>query len=148
MKHLKNRKFLFVLLCVLLAACNPSKVTDPSDPRFDPTKFSFSDYPRDEQLASALKKILKPNMEREVVEKLLVDAGNAQVVEAVRDNFGGYLNKDKYFQSLKEKHPRIITYQKGGPRKTSAGWLLHVFYNEQNELIQIFVRRLPVLDEK
>ncbi len=67
-----------VALCLSLVACNPFKVTDPNDPRFDPMKFKFSDYTFNNNLYDALDKSLTNGISIEEIDKILVDSGKAE----------------------------------------------------------------------
>ena len=58
---------------VMLTACNPFKVTDPSDPRFDVTKFSFEDYRIEKDLHDALGAVFPSGTNRKVIEDILID---------------------------------------------------------------------------
>lgn len=67
------RKLGIVMAMVLgLWGCNPFKVTDPSDPRFDPTKFSFEDYKTEEEFQEALIKLFPIGTSRSKVDEILL----------------------------------------------------------------------------
>jgi hypothetical protein len=63
----------------LKSGCNPFKVIDPADPRFDPKKFRFEDYEAYRQLKYVLSQIISRGMERSSVEQILVASGGATV---------------------------------------------------------------------
>ena len=69
-----------------LIAAEPFKVTDPRDPRFDPDRFRFSDYletdsrrPTWGQMDAAFAALFPSGVSRDVVERVLVNAGRAHV---------------------------------------------------------------------
>jgi len=53
----------------------PFKVTDPSDPKFDPNKFEFDDYSGDMGILHAMRQIFYVGMPRDDVEKILLNGG-------------------------------------------------------------------------
>lgn len=60
-----------------------TKITDPSDPRFDPMKFSFRDYTKKRgnewDLPAALLKMSPPGTDKAYVEKILIDVADAEM---------------------------------------------------------------------
>ncbi|MBP7722391.1 MAG: hypothetical protein KA155_07615 [Alphaproteobacteria bacterium] len=73
---MKNIIFLFTVL--VLSACNPFKITDPSNPRFKPENFSFKDYGNRESYIQAFKILFPIGTKKEFVESVLVEAGGAK----------------------------------------------------------------------
>jgi hypothetical protein len=63
-----------VFLGGFMAFGNPFKVTDPSDPRFNPDKFSFSDYKSREELADAFRVLFPVGTPKEFVDRVLIKA--------------------------------------------------------------------------
>ncbi|MCB1558099.1 MAG: hypothetical protein KDJ50_04175 [Alphaproteobacteria bacterium] len=78
---MKNFILFIVSLCMLAttACSDPFKVTDPSDPKFNPDKFKFEDYPGIPLMTDALKKLFPVGTPKEFVEKILVDVGGARL---------------------------------------------------------------------
>lgn len=74
---MKNWRFLIcAFILALLCACNPLKVTDPRDPRFNPNNFSFSDYDKTE-VRSVFMVLFPVGTSQEFIDKVLVEAGGA-----------------------------------------------------------------------
>lgn len=83
------------LMMLTTSACsNPFKVTDPSDPKFNPDKFSFNDYKTHEELRDAFRKLFPVGTDREFIERVLVNAGGAKIVDTFdfKAEGGGYLH--------------------------------------------------------
>jgi hypothetical protein len=74
------KKYLVVMGCLVLAACDPFKVTDPNDPNFDPMKFRFSDYNHNEEI-EVFRKIFPVGTKKEFVDQVFVEAGNANMFQ-------------------------------------------------------------------
>jgi hypothetical protein len=76
------KRFIIVVMSLMMltttACSNPFKVTDPSDPKFNPDKFRFEDYPGIPQMTEALKKLFPVGTPKEFVERVLVKAGGAE----------------------------------------------------------------------
>ena len=73
-------KTILILICsISVGACNPLKVTDPSDPNFDPDKFSFRDnfFDREAKI-DAFRKLFPPGTPKAFVAQVLVAAGGAK----------------------------------------------------------------------
>lgn len=107
---------MFVVLAVplALAGCdNPFKVTEPSDPEFDVTKFDFNDYDNHKELINVLRKLFKPGDSREKIEKILVDAvgAGAQNVTHIK-TFGKIRDQLIAEKRLLKKSDRVVSYQK------------------------------------
>ena len=79
-----NRLFLIIVMVLSITACNPLKVTDPNDPRFDPNAFHFSDYGTRDKYRVALPIIFPVGMPRDVAEKRMLDAGATKSVREYR----------------------------------------------------------------
>lgn len=69
----------FVNLCLVFAvmlsltACNPFKVTDPSDPRFDPMKFEFEDYNEPKKIGDTLRRMFPQGTDIKEIEKVFLN---------------------------------------------------------------------------
>lgn len=66
-----------LVIATILVAPNPFKITDPTDPRFDPNRFQFRDYSNREAYQRALAVIFPIGMPREQAEKRMLNAGSA-----------------------------------------------------------------------
>lgn len=66
---------------IVLVAFNPFKVTDPSDPKFNPDKFSFKDY-KGEEVYGSFRKLFPVGTSKEFVERILVKAGKANFFQS------------------------------------------------------------------
>lgn len=60
---------------VLLEAPIPFKVTDPSDPNFDPLKFKYTDYYSESEFAAAIKTMFPVGTKKNDVDRILIDIG-------------------------------------------------------------------------
>ncbi len=85
MRVLKNNKLyaflgVGIILCLVgwIAIMHPFKVVDPTDPRFDPVKFSFSDYKTKEELRSAFLKLFPLGTDSSFVDNVLIEVGGAK----------------------------------------------------------------------
>jgi hypothetical protein len=56
---------------------NPFKITDPSDPRFDPAKFDFCDYEDEGGNMRAFEIIFPVGTKKDYVDKILIGSGGA-----------------------------------------------------------------------
>ena len=104
-------------------ADNPMKVTDPSDPRFDPDAFRFEDYLTKEELIDAFRKLFPPGTPKEFVDRALIKAGGAQSWES--DSI-----KNLFYYREPEN---IVLHFKQPPNN---GFI----FNERLEVINIWVR--------
>lgn len=73
---------LMPFLFSLTACSNPFKVTDPTDPRFDPDKFSFRDYNGRHETIDAFRKLFPPGTPKGFVDRVLVEAGGANPIQS------------------------------------------------------------------
>jgi hypothetical protein len=76
----RGRKMLYGIALVLVLWCivfDVFKVTDPSDPKFDPYKFKFTDYSLQE-LGGVFGKLFHPGVDRAFIENVLVSSGGAR----------------------------------------------------------------------
>lgn len=117
---------LFLLLAVAaFVIVNPFKVTDPSDPRFDPDKFKFSNYSYDDDsLRDAFQKLFPIGTPKDFVDRVLVDAGGAT---------GGQGRTLKELYSYYEpKGERLRHLMKGPPH-------YNFIFNEDNTVNNIYL---------
>jgi hypothetical protein len=80
----KGRKMLYEIAIALVLWCvvfDVFKVTDPSDPKFDPYQFKFTDYSLQE-LDGVFIKLFHPGVDRTFVENVLVSRGGADIVKS------------------------------------------------------------------
>jgi len=61
-----------------MAVADAIKVTDPTDPRFNPDEFKFTDYKNPDELVVIYKKIFPIGTSKEFVDRVLVKAGGAR----------------------------------------------------------------------
>jgi hypothetical protein len=99
------KKFIPVLLLMLLVACNPFKITDPNDPKFDPMKFRFEDYKNDDSLTAALKKVFPVGTEISYVDGILVNSEKANKNTSER---GDYHIVNYVYMSFKQVNHTFI----------------------------------------
>ena len=98
---MKNFILFIVSLCMLAttACSDPFKVTDPSDPKFNPDKFKFEDYPGIPLMTDALKKLFPVGTPKEFVEKILVDVGGARLeIYLQQSRLKKKINRGKVFR--------------------------------------------------
>lgn len=146
-------RVLFVSLIVLvlvgvataLLALNPFKVTDPADPRFDVTKFKFSDYESKDELFDALSVIFPVSTKRFNVEKILI-------------NDASYWSSDIYEADIPENgfpHGRKPSSNWSGAnyfidyglrpnecqKENNCYWVRILFNKKTNELLEIHIEK-------
>lgn len=113
-------KSILILLCTTsLAACNPFKVTDPNDPKFDPAKFQFSDYPDFETASNVLNEIFPLGTKDTKVNSLLLENLNLLSSEKV------YIGEDK-------KNKYSVYYFFPNDIKKSKNSYVWVVYDKEN----------------
>ena len=104
------------------------KVTDPNDLRFDPMKFNYCDY-KSSAISDVYEKIFRPGDSKKNIDKILIDAGKANV---------GQINEAKINGKILYK---TMTY--GMPNKLCNPHLKkpphHIFlFNSEDKLINIY----------
>ena len=87
-----------MILCLAIAACNPFKITDPNDPRFDPMKFKFEDYRDSREVQSFLLKYIPIGTDIALVDNYLVKSAGA-----VKRKYTKMPNKKIYVYSYMPK---------------------------------------------
>lgn len=131
-------KKILLILCLAVVACNPFKVIDPSDPRFDPYKFRFSDYVRftkgekskgdkyyESELYLVIKELLKPGINEEKVDKILLNDPHVKKIDidaANGKNYKNYIYKRWYMHLV--------------PTPNKPGVSITVEYTEDGKLIK------------
>lgn len=80
--------FFVLVVCVSVAACASSKVTDPRDPKFDATQFRFEDYSSKSEISPIIHHMFPVGTDRSYVEKILVDIGQASSFPLPEKIFG------------------------------------------------------------
>lgn len=99
---------LIAVIGIVMSIANPFKVTDPSDPRFNPDKFRFSDYSYDDDsLRDAFRKLFPIGTPKEYVDRVLVDAGNARMSQDP--------TYDELYLYYEPKWHRLRHFMKGPP---------------------------------
>lgn len=97
-----------LVIATVLVAPNPFKITDPADPRFDPTRFDFCDY--DElELWKALGSLFPPGTSKSYIDAVLVEAGDARTgpYNQAKDDSPSSLGYTTYGRPNKWCHPHI-----------------------------------------
>lgn len=130
MTNVHRHMFLSLILCFCVVACNPFKVTDPSDPRFDPMKFRFEDYDRT-GLHRALSKLLPVGTPESKVDSLLLNGANATKVDSSVYHANTYTYSKHitgaWFRELITLHPY-------------AGYAVIVEYDHNNNLTKFTLK--------
>jgi hypothetical protein len=83
-KPMRDRKMIYGIVIALILWCvafDVFKVTDPSDPKFDPYQFKFTDYSLQE-LDGVFSKLFHPGVDRTFIENVLVSRGGADIVKS------------------------------------------------------------------
>lgn len=114
---------LLVIVVSYVVATAPFKVTDPSDPRFDPMKFNFRDYRGEGLTVSDVFPVLfPPGTPKDLVDKILVEAGGATSRQSELRESQWVYQEPAYY--------RGINSIKGAP--------IHVFvFDEHNRVVNI-----------
>jgi len=130
-------RFLFLVLVIfVVSGCNPSKVTDPSSPEFDPKKFRFSDYSTNtdfrnniyqSELSLVMKKILKTGMTEEEVDQIIL---NDPYVKKIDINHVSGKNFKNYF--YKRWYMHLF------PSPNRVGISIYVEYSQDGKLLNYF----------
>jgi len=107
----------------VLAYPVPWKVIDPTDPRFDPLAFRFSDYDSGFQSGQVYACLFPKGTDKSYVDRILVDIGNAITQKNM------VKNKDYY-------HPNEYKYTYSTPRSKFG----HAMYTLVAEEKSIFIR--------
>ncbi|MCB9989805.1 MAG: hypothetical protein H6867_00310 [Rhodospirillales bacterium] len=119
-------KWLVILgCCLFLAGCkSPGKVTDPSDPNFDPMQFRFEDYRSREEFQPVLRQMFPVGTPKEHIDKILIDAGGAKDkgVTLYSRGFYRYEYKPWYFPITE-----MLAFSNCMP------WSVRVCYDEQQK---------------
>lgn len=127
-------------ILLLLASCD-SKVTDPSDPRFDPAQFDFNDYQNYDDLSAVFRSVLTPGVHKEDVDALLVAAGKGTSRKLDADTtFGFGANIDSMLANTLRLSPSgtVMLYHKKMSRTyVPNSWKILVVYDEHMRLINI-----------
>lgn len=111
----------FHLYGCLWTGCNPLKVVDPTDPRFEALKFQFEDYGSETQLAHAISQIVKPDMDRRTIDRILVESGHASIRETQEGRAVYYTYPDK-----SEKIERGV-------------WVVTVYYPDRTHVERVWL---------
>lgn len=135
-----------IMFCgvLVLAACNPFKVTDPHDPHFDPMKFDFYDYRNHKEMAEVLRALFPVGTPLERVDEILVDVGGGSRIEWERTDiktFGANVERKINTSLLVNRSKRIIRYGHFGKNpkffaNQKFSWLILFFFDENDRVIQ------------
>ena len=108
---------------------NPLKIVDPSDQRFDPSKFQFEDYLTDrEMLHAALEVLLPVGLSKQEVERRFVEKAGGEV---------RLLSDEQYM--IRHPATALIPLWHSCPAKRS--WAIRIFYKDGS--LQQFELRGP-----
>lgn len=69
---------------LMITACNPFKITDPNDPKFDPYKFSFGDFNAQNE-KYYLQALFPIGTDKVFIDKILIGAGKAKKFQSSGD---------------------------------------------------------------
>lgn len=152
------KKFLIFFSLLLVAAIpfgfamsDPFKVTDPNDPNFDPAKFEFNDYRDDKEMAGVLKVLFPIGTSIDKVDAILVGSGQAirtsQKSNPYFNTLGGSVDQKIDSQKLIKEAKDIIHYGYEGKNPTFV-WMIVVFYDDQDHVMQIICRNEVVFEER
>lgn len=113
------------------------KVTDPSDPRFNPDRFSFSDYKDHDELVIAFRKLFPIGTPKKFVDRVLVKAGRAK-------ESGPHKPTDYFYSETSYTEPYRFV-----PPYIYPGTPVHLFYfDQQQNLVEINVALLGYVHGK
>jgi hypothetical protein len=110
----------FNLYACMKMGCDPFKIIDPADLRFNAKRFHFEDYPSEADLDYAISHLIRPGMTRDQVEAILVNAGKATVGTSTDANASSYTYPDYLFPD-------------GGL------WVIRVFYENGDRVQSVWV---------
>jgi hypothetical protein len=134
-------------LCVLAALIwyvvldfpPPWKITDPSDPRFDVTKFEFDDYTSDIALSKALRILFPIGTDKSDVDRVLGDMGRAKISKVTGKNpYRDDPSEQEYYCEYRSLRSFISDYFSGMPEGEFT-WKVLVTYDQNNKLKKIHV---------
>lgn len=119
-------KKLMILMVLCVVACNPLKVTDPNDPKFDINQFEFNDHRARDDIAEVFMKAFPIGTEKSFIDSILIDAAGAK-----SERSKTYKNLVIYYEpwSLHWKKPRHFNFT----------------YDDQDRLINIWPGNFPNL---
>ena len=145
---MKTSIFTILLSVLLLSACNPSKVTDPRDPKFDPSAVSFDDYLSNSQdMIMFLKIVFPPGTSKEYVDQILVDSAGAKVRHSIPINsIGKDVEQVILNHSESNNKPTLSVYPatRSRPPILSLGigssQNIYVIFNNSSEVIDIYYK--------
>ncbi|MCG7870492.1 MAG: hypothetical protein JAZ11_00130 [Candidatus Thiodiazotropha lotti] len=139
---------------VLLEAPLPFKVTDPSDPNFDPLKFRYTDYYSETDFSKAIESMFPIGTEKSYVDKILVHIGEGGVKKF---NYKHPIYKDKityrygYNNPFRKLPMQIIPMPIPLPPANEPSHYVSIDYNEDGKVERVYVMSgigLPVPDFK
>jgi|GEM_PF-5261122 len=137
-----------VFFIVILAACGllslylydtkPWKVKDPSNPRFEVSKFDPNDYLNHQELAVALRQILRPGVSTITDVDMLwcKKTPCGKPVDADSINHSS-LEKCKQRSSESDLIEYAYPYSQKGKSPIFGGWIIWIFLNSDETIQQI-----------
>lgn len=137
--------FFFALIGLLaLCGCNPFKVTDPNDPRFDIKKFELNDYRSNKEIAEVIRKYMPIGTSRNDVEKILVSIAGASITDFTNQrNYKTGTAADIEVLDLKNSAQSIFRYGHKG-RNATFYWQIYIFYDHEDRLMQVVTGNVVV----
>lgn len=134
MKDNVPRGWLHAWACVW-SACNPFKIIDPTNPKFEPTNFRFEDYPGYPYMRYAIGQIISPGMDRTRVEDILVKSGHAKTeLYGEQPSSPESTGPEKVILYI---HPRGILSERGS-------WIIEIKYDTDDRVESIRVNNESV----
>lgn len=136
----KNRTRIvwFVVLLSVLLFFEPFKVTNPTNPFFNPDRFRFSDYRDRESLSVAFRKLFPIGTSKNFVDRVLVDSGNAKSAPVTRH----FQNIIIYSEPKKLLYPpgpaHTVIFDENGNVLNIAAFNTEYLYENQITTKQIF----------
>lgn len=124
----------------------PWKVKDPSNPKFDVSKFDPNDYKNHEELAVILRQLLTPSVSTKTDMDMLwckqTPCGRAisTMPNFKSSEFDWCANQLKSSTS----HDRIYWYSKPGKTAIFGAWTMYAFVDDQQRLINLCGRKAVV----
>lgn len=136
--------FIFMALVLALVALylydtKPWKVKNPSNPRFDVSKFDPNDYLNHTELAEVLRKLLKPNVSTIADVNMLwcKKTPCGQNIETIPNFKNSRLDLCLSKVGNKADNEKIYWYTETGKGLLFGGWNLWAFYNNEDKLTKL-----------
>jgi hypothetical protein len=112
----------------------PWKVTDPTDPRFDPGKFRFTDYSDGTKLDAALETMFPVGTSKEIVDAALSKAGARVTAHKPANNEP--IRGNLFYYSYWNLRATVIDQMLLTPAHDNA-WEAAIYYDQDNRVKRI-----------